>query len=150
MGKTRYRIKTYKKNRRNNKTQKNIKNHVIVGVVHAKWCGHCQVLMPKWRVFKNQLKNNKQITIIDIEDADPKKDSQIADLNLKINDKSVTIQANGFPTIFKIKNGILEYYSGNRDSNSLKKWALEKNVKPLESDAAEEPTIKSNGFFNLF
>lgn len=133
--------KTYKK--------KNIikKNHTIIGVVHAKWCGHCQVLMPKWRTFKNQMKNNKQISVIDIEDGDHNKESRLAQLNLKINDKSVKIEANGFPTIFKIVNGNLEYYSGNREPDALKNWALSKHNAVIK----HEPIVKpSSGFFNIF
>ena len=132
MGKPRHTSTVHRKSRKtNHKTRKNIETPIIVGVIHANWCGHCQALMPKWRVFKNELKHSKKVTIIDIEDSDSKKDAKMARLNVKINDKSVKLQANGFPTIFKIHRGHLQYYNGNREPAQLKQWALGYNNKQL-------------------
>jgi thiol-disulfide isomerase/thioredoxin len=147
MVKTRYSKKSYKKYKGGNKTRKNNVTPVIVGVIHANWCGHCQALMPKWKIFKNQIKNNNKINVLEIEDSDHDKDKRIANLNLKINNKSVRLQASGFPTIFKIQNGNLEYYNGEREPESLKQWALGNHKKILPTPM---PVKKPSGIFNFF
>ena len=149
---TRHHRKTYGKHRNakvHNKTKKNASS-TIVGVVHAHWCGHCQELMPKWKLFKNELKHNKNITVLDIEDGDPRKDHKLSRLNVKINDKSVRIQANGFPTIFKIQHGHLEYYSGNRDPVALKQWALASKAPVVKHNIMHHVKKPSSGLFGLF
>lgn len=150
---TRHHRKTYGKHRNakvHNKTKKNLPQSTIVGVVHAHWCGHCQELMPKWKLFKNELKHNKNITVLDIEDGDPRKDHKLSRLNVKINDKSVRIQANGFPTIFKIQHGHLEYYSGNRDPVALKQWALASKAPVVKHNIVHHVKKPSSGLFGLF
>ena len=149
---TRHHRKTHIIKRRpyvNNKTRKHISGSIIVGVIHAHWCGHCQVLMPKWKVFKNELKHNKNITIIDIEDGDPKKSVKMNNLNMKINDKSVRLNADGFPTIFKIQHGNLEYYTGAREPADLKQWVLS-SKKPISKNELKPVMKKPSSFFGLF
>jgi hypothetical protein len=68
---------------------------------------------------------------------------------VKINDKSVRVQANGFPTIFKIQHGHLEYYSGNRDPVALKQWALASKA-PVVKPIINQPVKKPSGLFGLF
>jgi thiol-disulfide isomerase/thioredoxin len=159
MVKTRNQRKSH--NKSYNKTRKNIGSSIIVGVIHAKWCGHCQMLMPKWNKFKRELRRNKKVTILEIEDSEPKKEKRIADLNVKINDKAVRIQANGFPTIFKISHGHLEYYNGNREPAALKQWALGQHKQPLPTPLPAPlhaplpahkaaPEKKPMGLFGLF
>lgn len=124
---------------------------VIIGVIHANWCGHCQMLMPKWKIFKRELKNNKRVVIMEIEDGDHDKDQRIQRLNIKINDKNVRLQASGFPTIFKIQNGHLEYYNGNREPLALKQWALEKHKKYVPMHKQPKLQVKKpTGLFGLF
>jgi thiol-disulfide isomerase/thioredoxin len=140
--------RSYQQNKTNkNITRKNLGSQTIIGVIHANWCGHCQMLMPKWKLFKKALNGNKNITIIEIEDGDHDKDQRIERLNLKINDKSVRLQASGFPTIFKIQHGHLEYYNGNREPGALKHWALGKQKRPLPTPL---PVKKPMGLFGLF
>jgi len=123
-----YRKKTNRNKRSNRKSRKVNKNPIVIGVLHANWCGHCQTLMPKWKDFKQQMmsdsKYNTKYHIIDIEDSDSQKDHKMNQLNIKINDKNIKLSADGFPTIFKINNGVLEYYKGEREVDSIKMWAI--------------------------
>ena len=59
--------------------------------------------------------------IFELEDSDKNKDSKLKSVNNKINGGS--LQVNGFPTLFKISNGKVEYYNGERSLDALLKWA---------------------------
>ena len=63
-----------------------------VGLIHAKWCGHCQKLEPEWIAAKNKvgLKN-----IIEIDEA---KSKELL--------KKYSRKIQGFPTIIFFKNGL--------------------------------------------
>ena len=37
---------------------------------------------------------------------------------------SEKVKVNGYPTIFKIKNGIITYFDGDRNEESLKNWIM--------------------------
>lgn len=127
-----------KKNKKKNKTYKIVKpiekteknnNEKIFGLIHANWCGHCQQLMPIWKELKTELLNNSnknKIRIVEIESEDSDKDYKIDELNNKyiLNGDKISIE--GFPTIFKIYDGKLEYFSNNRDYETMKNWILQK------------------------
>ena len=34
---------------------------VIIGLIYANWCGHCQALKPEWNTFKKNLKMDKKL-----------------------------------------------------------------------------------------
>jgi thiol-disulfide isomerase/thioredoxin len=95
---------------------------IIVGKIYANWCGHCQSLKPEWYKMKKMLKcKNKNIQFIEIEESQEQK------LN-KFKKKFPTLEINGYPTIFKITaNKHIEYYTGNRITKDMKKWATEKS-----------------------
>jgi thiol-disulfide isomerase/thioredoxin len=115
------------------RTARNTKNtskghstkHIIIGLVYANWCGHCQALKPEWDMFKKNLKMDKKLAnkcgIFEVEDADTMKDNKIKKINNKVNGGE--LQVNGFPTLFKIVGGNIEYYNGERSANSLLEWA---------------------------
>jgi len=115
------------------RTARNTKNtrkrhstkHIIIGLVYANWCGHCQALKPEWDMFKKNLKMDKKLAnkcgIFEVEDADTMKDNKIKKINKKVNGGE--LQVNGFPTLFKIVGGNIEYYNGERSANSLLEWA---------------------------
>jgi hypothetical protein len=70
--------------------------------------------------MKKMLKN-KNIQFIEIEESQQQK------LN-KFKKRFPSLEINGYPTIFKItSNKSIEYYTGNRITNDMKKWATEKN-----------------------
>jgi thiol-disulfide isomerase/thioredoxin len=109
---------------RKNKTNKK-SNPLIVGLVYANWCGHCQQLKPEWHNLKEMLMQNENaddIKIIEIEDSDSDKDAKLKSIH-------PNLVVNGYPTIFKYpyRNNI-EYYGGNRDSKSMLSWCLGKKT----------------------
>jgi thiol-disulfide isomerase/thioredoxin len=108
------------RNRNKNKTiNKRPKYKVITaGLIYAEWCGHCQALKPHWDKMKNNMKN-KNTHFIEIEDSDKLKEYKINKINKSVKNKLVV---NGFPTVFRIKGGNLEYYEGERTTESMQKW----------------------------
>lgn len=92
--------------------------HTIIGLVHAEWCGHCKELKPKWDEMKSKINpSQSHIEIKEVEESDTRGISE-----LKQNHSSLEI--NGYPTIFKISPvGKIEYYQGEREVDSLVKWA---------------------------
>jgi len=94
---------------------------VTIGLVYAKWCGHCQSLKPEWKKLKQVLSSRKNFNIFELEDSDNNKDAKLKSVSKKIDGGS--IQVNGFPTLFKISNGKVEYYNGERSLDALLKWA---------------------------
>jgi len=130
--------------RRNNKTIKKMKEPSTVGLVYAEWCGHCQAFKPEWEKFKENIQVNKKlsnkITTFEVEDGDVTKDEKIKSINSKI--KGGELSVNGFPTIFKIYKGILEYYKGNRDASSLINWASSKQA--IHNGGRKRKTMKRN------
>jgi thiol-disulfide isomerase/thioredoxin len=114
------RRKAYKK--RSRITKKKHHKPTIVGLIHANWCGHCQTLMPVWEEMVKTRKGNKKFHIVKIESSDADKDSRMAHINSKLSKDSPKLEANGFPTIFKVKNGKLEYYDKERQADAMRKW----------------------------
>ena len=94
---------------------------ITLGLVYAKWCGHCQSLKPEWKKLKETLSKNKKFNIFELEDSDANKESKLKSVGKKTHGGS--IQVNGFPTLFKILNGKVEYYNGERTLDALLKWA---------------------------
>ena len=115
------------------RTARNTKNtskghstkHIIIGLVYANWCGHCQALKPEWDMFKKNLKMDKKLAskcgIFEVEDSDILKDIKIKKIRKKV--KGGEVRIDGFPTLFKIFGGNIEYYSGQRNSTSLLNWS---------------------------
>lgn len=88
----------------------------IVGLVYARWCPHCTAMKPQWDIMKSKLRSNCRV--VEIEDSDYDKQSKIEELNndIKSDEK---LQIHGYPTMFKINNGKLDYYNGTRDATSM-------------------------------
>jgi thiol-disulfide isomerase/thioredoxin len=109
------------------------RNTLIIGKIYADWCGHCIALMPEWKKLKNRIKHQSvgNVNVIFKELGDTKEnkakgitvDSLIQQFNAKnkANQEKLKVDG-GFPTIFKIYNGKLEYYKGARDADSMYSW----------------------------
>jgi len=111
-GKVRNHINKTKKNN----GQKNGHSTIIVGLIYANWCGHCQALKPEWQKMKSNM-NKGNYQFHEIEDSDKLKDYKINKINKKI--RNGKLSANGYPTIFKVKGGNIEYYGGERTSDQM-------------------------------
>lgn len=110
-----------KTRRQTEKTPKK-KNVIVVGKVYANWCGHCQALKPEWQKMKQHISKKKgktHVVFVEIEESE---------INTKLNklnqDHNVIVQANGYPTLFRIEGGKVEYYGGTRQSNQMSQWFL--------------------------
>jgi thiol-disulfide isomerase/thioredoxin len=113
-----------------NKTQKNHRGIVTVGLIYANWCGHCQALKPEWKKMKYNLMKTPSYKVgnykfMEIEDLDKNKDSKINAINSRLHEEK--LEANGYPTIFKIHGGKLNYFQGGRTANELKDWVSQPN-----------------------
>ena len=99
---------------------------VIIGLVYAEWCGHCKSLKPEWEAFKSAVKKDHNLSnkcgIFEVEDSDSMKSVKLSKMNKKL--KGGEIQVNGFPTLFKISGGGVEYFQGGeRNAATLLEWA---------------------------
>ena len=96
---------------------------IIVGKLYAEWCMHCKNLEPIWKNLKEDLKDkieNKELEIVEFEET--KDQTKLEEFKLK--HPHVEIQG-GYPTLFKIdKEGNITYYSGERELEALKNWAI--------------------------
>lgn len=96
---------------------------MIVGRIHAKWCGHCKNLEPEWAKMKKQFgKGNPRFVSIEQTNEEPHLDRLNKHLGIVDDDKKVKLQG-GYPTIFKEHNGHVEYYNGPRMAKEIAEWA---------------------------
>lgn len=105
--------------RKHRHTLKRGKPVITVGLIHASWCGHCKALIPEWKQMKKGLRGTN-CNYLEIEDSDKHKDRKIAHVNSRL--KGEKLVANGYPTIFKIRGGNLEYYPGERSAPAMQQW----------------------------
>jgi thiol-disulfide isomerase/thioredoxin len=117
-------IKSYHDKRHHKDATMHIeKNPVIVGLVHANWCGHCQHLMPEWNKMEDSISKNSKLNnkckIIKIESEHVNEElPKYAEMT-----KNKNIPVEGYPTIFMIKTDRnVEMYGGERTAEALEKW----------------------------
>jgi thiol-disulfide isomerase/thioredoxin len=119
---------------------------IIIGKVYADWCGYCQALKPKWEQLKKILPKGR-VQTVEIEETETDKRSQFEKKHKK------TINVSGYPTIFKIVNGKIEYYSGPREPEDMKRWVLSTPNKKTFRQSRRKSTGKRRtrkSFLNLF
>ena len=96
---------------------------MIVGRIHAKWCGHCKSLEPEWAKMKKQFgKGKARFVSIEQTHEEPHLDRLNKHLGIVDDDKKVKLQG-GYPTIFKAHNDKVEYYNGPRMAKEIAEWA---------------------------
>ena len=91
----------------------------VVGKLYMIGCGHCDALEEPWNQMIKKV-NKKVIIAGDIEAAQTNK---LNELN-KQHGANVAVQG-GYPTIYKIVDGKVEYYNGERTAQKLIGWALQ-------------------------
>jgi thiol-disulfide isomerase/thioredoxin len=132
------------------------KSVIIIGKIYAEWCGHCQNLKPIWENIKMELKPNQYIVFEEIEDVDiPKKLDILNDKYLPHSADKIT--ADGYPTIFKIQNGGISYYTGNREQSLIHNWIISKGgsskhdsfLSPVDKKR-KTPSLLDRTFFSFF
>tara|TARA_B100000123_G_C25658168_1_gene396386 strand:- start:35 stop:403 length:369 start_codon:yes stop_codon:yes gene_type:complete len=87
--------------------------------IYANWCGHCIRMAPEWEQMKSLMdtRRNKP-EIFEIESQELNK---LEEFN---NQRKTNVTYKGFPTIVKVKNGVVSYYNGPRTSQEMFKWAM--------------------------
>ena len=142
----------------NRKTQKKSrKPTLVVGKLHAHWCMHCVALAPEWKKMKNilnSIKHTYNLIFEEIEQAQEKlKVLRVNNTHLAKSSKKLSVQG-GYPTLFKIKNGKIEYYNGERYAAPMAKWFSggsehlpQNEAKPEERNNATKESNKHNSSF---
>jgi len=105
---------------------------MVCGLIFAEWCGHCSSLKPEWismvksiapkvktKEYEEPIFAPFEHGSIDVLNEFNQKNSQYLDK------KSVTYS--GFPTIFKIQQGKISYYEGERSAGAMEKWFMSDN-----------------------
>jgi len=119
--------KTSNRKTSNRKTSKNhslVKNHkIVVGKIYADWCGACKQLQPNWVEMKNMINSENKDMFVFVEIEEKIMDSEIAKINEKYKKYKINLELQGgYPTIFKISDGKLEYYNGAREPTLMLEW----------------------------
>ena len=105
-----------------NKSHKKSKKTIIIGKVYADWCGHCQALKPEWKKMKHHIHTKKgKLRVVFVEIEEKSIDRKLKQLK---DEYGVEVNANGYPTLFKIENGKVDYFNGNRRSEDMSNWFL--------------------------
>lgn len=100
---------------------------IFVGRLHADWCIHCKSLKPEWAKMKKILsKIQGKYRFVSIEQSKEAQDLERLNKYLGIveDDKKVQMKE-GYPTIFKVVDGVVEYYNGPRMTQNLVNWVKE-------------------------
>jgi thiol-disulfide isomerase/thioredoxin len=83
----------------NSNNDSNSNNDTKLILIHADWCGHCKKMKPEWDKIKSEFGEER---CIDIES------ESITEEHRKL------YKINGFPSLFKDKNGNITPYEGDR------------------------------------
>ena len=113
--------KKVRSHRRAKKSMSGGSSNVGALLVHANWCGACQLTKPEW---EKAAKKNKNITILEesSEDYDKvivgivKRFSLPSEMSAKLERKSIT----GYPTMFKISKGNVKSIDARTEEDVLK------------------------------
>lgn len=91
----------------------------VYGRFYADWCGHCKNMATEWANLIQDKLFLKDAILFDVKDDESNK--KIPQINKHITDGNL-VKLDGFPTIFKIINGTIEYYNGEKTKNKLMEW----------------------------
>lgn len=122
----------------NDNKRKLNKKTLIVGILYAKWCIHCKKLIPEegntmkepiWDNMIQLIKNDAKdldVAHIKVTDTETHKLDKLNKICKDICD--IPIKTEGYyPTIFKITGGKLDKYNGDRTSQDMANWYLNKS-----------------------
>jgi thiol-disulfide isomerase/thioredoxin len=85
-------------------------NGTIILMMWMEGCGHCILLNKTWTILKNEIKNVKFVEM------------ESRQLDYEFLKKYNIASPHGFPTLVKIKNGIVCDEPISRDIDELRKW----------------------------
>ena len=117
---------------------------VVVLLIFAEWCGHCQNFKPTWNSLKSNNENNENVQFIEVEDVNMDKELDTINSMLFKNSETKIDRNRGYPTLAKIEGGKVDYYENERSSESIAKW-IGHNVKPSIIGGSLSHMMKKNG-----
>lgn len=92
------------------------KNHagdtIIVGLHYTDWCGYCKLMKPVWYEIKQRLSTQAFSAVIMFENNE---------------EMSPTPGIDSYPTIYKMRNGLVQRYQGRADIDQLTSFILGTN-----------------------
>ncbi len=94
--------------------------NILVGLVYADWCGHCQQMKPEWAKMKEELSPMRNIDVVEINSDDmPSALDRVRDrYGFEME------QPQGYPHIFRWNGGPnVNTYEGARTASAMKGWA---------------------------
>jgi len=99
---------------------------VVIGLIYSTNCIHCRNLMPIWDKMETNIKRKSYQPTPEYAKYEHSNLMELDDYNNKnskyLNNKR--IQPDGYPTIFKIKDGIIDYYKDSREPDLLERWFM--------------------------
>jgi thiol-disulfide isomerase/thioredoxin len=115
------------------------RKQICIGKIYAEWCGHCKTLKPEWEKMKRLIRlnmgrklKNVEIEFAEIGETDKTKEdgktleSMLSGFNeshLPHSNEKVALNG-GFPTVFRICDGRVEYYQGERRAELMYEWSM--------------------------
>ena len=121
--------KSQKKSQRKSqkKSQKVSQSPIIIGKIYSNGCIHCIHLEPIWDEMEKELsKQHSHFMFKKIEQTNEELETaEINNTYLQNAPNKLELQG-GYPTIFKIVNGKVFYYNGDRSVPGLMEWSMKK------------------------
>ena len=116
---------------------KQITNKIGIGKIYSDSCGYSIALKPIWKRMKELIGNNTNIEYIELEASSSDYSSRKEQIEKKFGLKQ-PISVSGYPTIFRIKNGVINYFDKERTAEILKDFFIDKK----NGNIKRRPTYK--------
>jgi thiol-disulfide isomerase/thioredoxin len=138
------------------RTKPNQTKTVLIGKIYANWCPHCMTLKPEWSKMKKSIRNklgkmnNIKVQFVEIEQGQEEdKVGRINRVYLRNSDKKLAVQQ-GYPTIFRISGGQVDYFEGGRNAQEMEAFYLKENGKQFGGEGQQESGKKGGDWFSSF
>jgi hypothetical protein len=117
-----------------------------IGLIYSNGCIHCQNLKPIWEQMVNEFNELKyQYSPYNVMETETTNLTELDKFNNEnaqhLKNGKISIQM-GVPTLYKIKNGNIEYFNENRDLDTMKKW-----FEPPKTNSIGEPRSSFKPYF---
>lgn len=124
------------------KNTKKTDKHVF-GKLYAGWCGHCQALEVFWPGLTMRLKK-QGIIVKDVEEKELNGPIDAINHEHVTGPQKLGLQG-GYPTIYKIVNGHVFYYAGDRNDKAIEAWAISKHGGKKSGKKSVKKNVKKSG-----